>query len=161
MALTNAQKQERWRRRNRIVLGDDAEDIAAKLITLDRRKLRRIVTLLTRHLKAVRGLRKDEARSRAYVQENTRRWHKLWLAEGRSLVDYRAGIGDHDSEVWQWLRAHAQAADVREREAWLEDHPGNPLPEHFCGMSEAEGREYDRWLMAYEVRPAKRRRQSR
>ena len=73
MALTNAQKQERWRRRNRIVLGDDAEDIAAKLISLDRRKLRRIVTLLTRHLKAVRGLRKDEARSRAYVQENTRR----------------------------------------------------------------------------------------
>src|SRR5262249_12985757 len=106
MALTNAQKQERWRRRNRIVLGDDAEDIAAKLITLDRRKLRRIVTLLTRHLKATRGLRKDDARNRATLQEMERRWHKLWLSEGRSLADYRAGINDHESEVWQWRRAH-------------------------------------------------------
>jgi hypothetical protein len=38
-------------------------------------------------------------------------------------------------------------ATVEERyEAWLRDHPGNPLPEHMCGLTEDEGAEYDRWL---------------
>jgi hypothetical protein len=39
-----------------------------------------------------------------------------------------------------------RASVAAERAAWLRDHPGNPLPEHICSLSEAEAAEYDRWL---------------
>jgi hypothetical protein len=43
MPLTNAQKQERWRTRNQVVLTDPAKRIAAKLIAMDdEAKLRNI-----------------------------------------------------------------------------------------------------------------------
>ena len=43
VALTNAQKQQRWRERNQIVLKDPARRIAAKLIAMDdEEKLRKI-----------------------------------------------------------------------------------------------------------------------
>jgi hypothetical protein len=161
MALTNAEKQERWRQRNRVVLRDDADEIAAKLITLDRRKLRKIVTLLTRHLKATTGLRKDAARNRAFQQEDERKWRKMWVTEGRALADYRAGLNDHNSAMWKWRSAHTSAAIERERQAWLEDHPGDPMPEHLCSLSDAEHRQYNSWMMGYEARPAKRPRKPR
>ena len=52
MALTNAEKQARWRERNIILLADDATDIAAKLIEMDdQAKLREIAKFINDHLK--------------------------------------------------------------------------------------------------------------
>ena len=78
-------------------------------------------------------------------EANERLWRQQWLAEGRSIDDYRAGLDDPESEVWDWRRAKGRAAIAAEREAWLADHPGNPLPEHLCSMTDAEYAEYLRW----------------
>ena len=49
--LTNAQKQERWRKRNQVVLTDSAKRIAAKLIAMDdEAKLRKIASYVNDHL---------------------------------------------------------------------------------------------------------------
>jgi len=51
MALTNAEKQERWRKRNQVVLTDSARHIAAKLIAMDdEAKLRKIASYVNDHL---------------------------------------------------------------------------------------------------------------
>ena len=51
MPLTNAQKQERWRTRNQVVLTDPAKRIAAKLIAMDDEdKLRKIANYVNDHL---------------------------------------------------------------------------------------------------------------
>ena len=51
MPLTNAQKQERWRTRNQVVLTDPAKRIAAKLIAMDdEAKLRKIASYVNDHL---------------------------------------------------------------------------------------------------------------
>jgi hypothetical protein len=51
MALTNAEKQERWRKRNQVVLTDSAKRIAAKLIAMDdEAKLRKIANYVNDHL---------------------------------------------------------------------------------------------------------------
>jgi hypothetical protein len=56
MALTNAEKQQRWRERNQIVLTNRARDIAAKLIRMqDQEKLREIATFVNNHLRLPRG----------------------------------------------------------------------------------------------------------
>ena len=44
MALTNAQKQERWRKRNQVVLTEPAKRIAAKLIAMDDEAKLRLIT---------------------------------------------------------------------------------------------------------------------
>lgn len=52
MALTNAEKQRRWKQRNWVVLTWDAEDVAEKLMGMeDQGKLRKIVSYLKDHLK--------------------------------------------------------------------------------------------------------------
>ena len=48
--------------------------------------------------------------------------------------DYKAGIGHQDSAVWDWLRAWQDADTKEEKEAWLRDHPGHPLPVHMCSL---------------------------
>ena len=51
MALTNAEKQERWRERNQVVLTDPAKRIAAKLIAMDDEdKLRKVAFYINDHL---------------------------------------------------------------------------------------------------------------
>jgi hypothetical protein len=51
MALTNAEKQDRWRKRNLIPLTADAHEIARKLLTMDDRvKLALVVGLLNQQL---------------------------------------------------------------------------------------------------------------
>ena len=51
MALSNAQKQERWRERNQIVLTDPAKRIAAKLIAMDDEdKLRKVASYINDYL---------------------------------------------------------------------------------------------------------------
>jgi hypothetical protein len=52
MALTNAEKQQRWRERNQVVLTDRAETIAERLIDMeDQAKLRKISRFINDHLK--------------------------------------------------------------------------------------------------------------
>jgi hypothetical protein len=80
----------------------------------------------------------------------------MWKAEGRSLADYRAGLKDDSSVVWDWRRAKGEASVKAECEAWLRDHPGDPLPEHLCSLTGAKGREYGRWLREHAWRQAKR-----
>jgi hypothetical protein len=60
MPLTNAQKQERWRKRNQVVLTDSAKRIAAKLIAMpDEDKLRRVANYVN-HLNGAATTRHDE-----------------------------------------------------------------------------------------------------
>jgi hypothetical protein len=159
MALTNAEKQQRFRARNVVVLSDDVEAIAAKLVRLERRKLRTLVARINSHLKATRGMKADGAVNDARLRENERLWRQRWLKEhpGRTAADYSAGLKDHDGEIWQWRRATGQAAVAAERAAWLRDHPGNPLPEHLCTLSDAEGAAYDAWQEKYVLRPRSRK----
>ena len=77
------------------------------------------------------------------------------MAEGRSLADYRSGVKDARSPVWDWRRAKGEANDKAMRAAWLRDHPGNPLPEHLCGLSDTDGAEYDRWTAKRLVLPGR------
>ena len=145
MALSNAQKQALWRERNRIVLSDDAEEIAEKLIAMDRRKLRTVHSYISKYLKTTAGLSKRDRENQDYQRRNERAWQRRWVAEGRSLADYKAGASDGESEVWKWRRAKGKAAVAAEKAAWLRDHPGDPLPEHLCELNKAKGAEYDRW----------------
>jgi hypothetical protein len=161
MALTNAERQQRWRVRKVVVLTDEIEDIANKLIFgLERRKLRTLVTRINKHLRAMRGKRKDEAASEAFFMQNERSYLKHWLAEGRSLADWQAGLNDQDGEVWQWRRAKAGAAIAAEEAAWLRDHPDSPLPEHLCSLSDAEGKTYADWSAKYYLRLSRKRRRA-
>jgi hypothetical protein len=74
-----------------------------------------------------------------------------WVAEGRDIKDYEAGIDESDSAVWEWRRAWGRARVEEERQAWLRDHSGNPLPEHLCSLSDAEDVEYHRWQAQRET----------
>jgi hypothetical protein len=51
MALTNAEKQARWRERNFISLTDDAASISWKLMQMDQAKLRKLAKFINDHLK--------------------------------------------------------------------------------------------------------------
>jgi hypothetical protein len=52
MPLTNAEKQQRWRDRNMVVLTADARDIAEKLIEMgDQAKLRKVARYVNDHLR--------------------------------------------------------------------------------------------------------------
>ena len=46
MALTNAEKQARWKARNVVVLTGEAEAIARKLVEMDQGKLARVMAIL-------------------------------------------------------------------------------------------------------------------
>ena len=52
MAISNAEKQARWRDRNVVSLTADARDIAAKLIWMDdQKKLRKVASYVNDHLR--------------------------------------------------------------------------------------------------------------
>ena len=52
MPLTNAEKQQRWRDRNVVVLTGDAKAIAEQLIGMsDQKKLRKVAAFINDHLK--------------------------------------------------------------------------------------------------------------
>jgi hypothetical protein len=100
---------------------------------------------LTPGQKAART-RREGKKAEAYFQKLNEQQRQQWVSEGRRLEDYEAGIGDMESAVTHWLHAWGMASDREKREAWLLDHPGNPLPEHLCSLTDAEGQEYERWL---------------
>jgi hypothetical protein len=92
---------------------------------------------------------REEARANALrvteevlAYEQARQLRDQWLAEhpGRTAADYKRGL---NGEVLKWRRQKAEEADKAERAAWLRDHPGSPLPEHFCSMREFA--EYEKW----------------
>lgn len=95
---------------------------------------------------------KQEREQRRYSRENERRWQAAWKAEGRSLADYKAGLNNFDSEVWKWRRAKGEAAVAAEHADWLRDHPGNPLPEHMCGLNDAQYTVYELWAKQRSAR---------
>ena len=41
-------------------------------------------------------------------------------------------------------RGRAREQDLRAD--WLAEHPGRPLPEHLCSLTEAQEKELDEWL---------------
>lgn len=96
-------------------------------------------------LKTKRQRQEEEEANRRFWEESEKATRQQWKDEGRAIQDYTAGIDQQDSAVWEWRRAWGRASNEEEKEAWLRDHPGNPLPEHLCGLSEEEGAEYDRW----------------
>ena len=71
-----------------------------------------------------RRMSKAERFSRAVFKESERQFRAMWKAEGRSLADYKAGIDNHDDDVWEWRRAKGRESIEREKQAWAADHPG-------------------------------------
>jgi len=155
MALSNSEKQQRWRERH---IGR-------------RRCVARIAAILLRrswtdeHLKelggelqflmngpAIAALRRalkpptsEEMAAMQKADEDATR--KLWLQEhpGRTAREYRRQMGDPNSEVWQWRRSKGQASNDAEAQAWEADHPGEKFPEHMCSLTGREHADYERW----------------
>ena len=157
MVLSNAQKQQRWRARNQVILTADAETIAEQLIFMDRKKLRAVITRVNRYLKQTTGMSAEERSNHLFWREQQRLWREAWLRDhpGRTAADY-ARAQEKSSEMEAWGRAKGRAAIAAENEAWLRDHPGRPLPEHLCSLSDAEYRQYERWRRLREA-PDRRR----
>jgi hypothetical protein len=90
MALTNAQKQARWRERNVIVLTADAADIAEKLMdTGDLTKLRKIHRWIGNHLKNPKRSRTERAVDLGRMGVGTARGNKSRkrVAEEAAKID--------------------------------------------------------------------------
>jgi hypothetical protein len=157
----NREKQARWRERHiekrrraqqivnilvRKTLTDDhVGEVAALLNTFFNRHG---VRVLRRRLRELSEATPQELAARN--KENERQWRALWVSEGRSLADYKAGFDDNDSAVWEWRRAKGEAAVEAQRRAWERDHPIEEWPEHLCGLSDREYTDYQRWLRKYE-----------
>ena len=67
---------------------------------------------------------KAERANRAVWLESERIFRAMWKSEGRSLADYKAGIANHESQVWEWRRRKGRESIEREKQAWAADHPG-------------------------------------
>jgi hypothetical protein len=120
MALSNAEKQARFRDRNLVLLTGDAREIAAKLIAMaDQKKLRKIIGYVNDHFNpteeqmasprsaaAVANL----ARRRGYLVKQNRGLISMWdRSNGRTIF-----IDAAPAEIDAWLRA----AHEREARAW-------------------------------------------
>jgi hypothetical protein len=150
MAFTNAEKQARWRERLRkqahVLDGTPTKIADAILCALGADRTRAVIKALEKRLRnGLPHAKAADLSNQSHLRKNERQWRAMWKAEGRSLADYQAGLKDSNSEVWDWRRARGQAMVKAEREAWLRDHPGDPLPEHLCSLTGAKAREYDRW----------------
>jgi hypothetical protein len=155
MALSNREKQQRWRERH-----------IAK-----RRNVQRIASLLLRrkwddeHFEELGGLLQSVMNRAAIAHLRTRlkpktneevaaiqeadedAFRQLWLREhpGRTAREYRRQLSDNDSEVWQWRRAKGAALIAAEAQAWEADHPGEKYPEYECALSDREAADLARW----------------
>jgi hypothetical protein len=128
MALSNAEKQARFRNRNVLLLTGDARDIAAKLIEMvDQKKLRMVVSHLNDHLAlkvAAPPFTTDEeqmtqrsvaavanlARRRGYLVKQNRGLISMWDRFGGKTIFQDATAAEVDA----WLRAQHK----REARAW-------------------------------------------
>src|SRR5262245_37990763 len=162
MALSNAEKQARWREKH-IAKRRDAQRIVnllvRKQLTDDHvKQIAALLDLLLNNRELIRSLRRElrrlsetgdqEAHNAAFWDEQEKLWRALWLREhpGRTAAEYRRLLHDDDGEVWQWRRAKGHALIEAERRDWERDHPGQPWQEHQCGMTDREYTDYSRWL---------------
>jgi len=156
MALTNAEKQARWRERyamkryavqrisKAILRRQWNDDTIAELASA----LRQVLT--TSGIAALRRALKPETMKEGLAREKEalRRELALWRREhpGKTAEDY-----------WEWRKANGKAGNLAERQAWERDHPGHEWPEHLCGLSDADYVRYQRWRKGRRPRRAKGR----
>jgi hypothetical protein len=166
MALTNAQRQARYRERH-IKNRRDAQRVANLLMLkqMTDEHVKAVAVLLTNFFNraGIRTLRRELQRIADPGQKDkkemlARQWEEekavraAWKREhpGRTFAEYDRLVRDGDSEVWQWRRAKGHAINEAERLAYERDHPGEEWPEHLCGLSDREYTDYLRWLRQRE-----------
>jgi hypothetical protein len=155
MALTNAEKQARWRERHiskrrdaqrivnllvrKTVADQHVEQVAGLLKTLLNKSG---VRILRRALKETTPKKMD-----AFHRESERRFREEWLREhpGHTAAEYNRLLRKVDSEVWEWRRAKGRAANEAEARAWERDHPGQEYPEYECSLTDREYADLARW----------------
>jgi hypothetical protein len=153
MALTNAEKQARWRekhigrRRNadRVATllvrtnwpDGHVEEIAAALhpffTTHGIAVLRRALKPMTRE--------DNEAAIKEMLREERAQWRKEH--PGQRITD---------AAVVEWRRERNRAAMKEEAEDWERDHPGQRYPDHHGGLSDREYTDLQRWERQRERR---------
>jgi hypothetical protein len=173
MALSNREKQQRWRERH-IVRRREVQRIASLLLRRTWRdehfeELGGLLQSMMNHT-AIAALRRAlkprtseemAAINRASDKANEDAMQRLWLQEhpGRTAKDYRRQSGDSDSEVWQWRRARGAAINEAEQQAWEADHPGRKFADH-CGLSDREATDLERWRRKYAAAKGRNARSS-
>jgi len=171
MALSNAEKQARWRERHigkrrnaqRIVnllvrkhLADEHVIALAELLNMFFN--RDGVRILRRRLKELAEERPGSAYDRAQNKKATddeRHVRDWWLREhpGKTVKDYRRVP---QGEMEEWRQAKNRDALAVERLAWERDHPGKEFPEHMCGLTDREYTDYARWKRQWHKRRRRR-----
>jgi hypothetical protein len=163
MALSNAEKQARWRERH-IEERRNAQRIVNLLVRKDRPddRTREVASLLhlffnTGGIAALRRALKPKTdkENKAGFREVEKQARKqdcaLWLREHPDMTakDYRRLPA---TEVLKWRdelierRKAKAAADVAaERQDWEREHPGVPYPEYECSLSGRELTDLNRW----------------
>jgi hypothetical protein len=158
MALSNAEKQARWRERHlaqrrnaqRIVnilvrktLTD--EHIEAVAVLLNTFLNRHGVWVLRRQLKALsEPSEQDKKQNVAHWREAVKHERDVWLREhpGKTAKDYRR-LSDDD--LIEWRKAKVEVYFAAEQRAWERDHPGREMPVENCGMSDRDSTDLERW----------------
>lgn len=159
MALTNAEKQARWREKhivhrrtaqrfvNLLVRQNQTDEHIVEMADL-------LATFFNRE--GIRTLRRrlrevsepDEGVYRKQRKEHARHFREMWLAEhpGCTAKDFNKLSGDERGE---WRQAQQLAAVAAEKEDWERDHPGEVYPMfedgYNCGLSGREQTDMDRW----------------
>jgi len=152
MALTNAEKQARWRERHAmkrhavqriskaILRRQWSDDTIPELASALRSVLNTAgIVALRRAIKPTTPEEMKTVHEEAFRQEQVE-----WLREhpGKTAKDFRR-LSTEDLMAWRAPKNRAYLA--AERQAWERDHPGHEWPEHPCGLSGAEYVQYDRW----------------
>jgi hypothetical protein len=158
MALSNAEKQARWRERHlaqrrnaqRIVnilvrktLTD--EHIEAVAVLLNTFLNRPGVRVLRRQLKALsEPSEQDMKQNAAHWREAVKHERDVWLREhpGKTAKDYRRMSED---DLIEWRKAKVEVYYAAEQQAWERDHPGREMPVENCGMSDRDSTDLERW----------------
>jgi len=152
MALSNAEKQARWREKhaaNRdVVRRVTAILLRQTLSEADVTKLGHILrSVLNSH--GVRWLRKalkptTPKEMEAIHKKALREEQALWLRDhpGKTAKDFRRLSYE---EIAQWRKPWSEAYLAAERQAWERDHPVEQYPEHLCSLSDANYVRYRRW----------------
>jgi hypothetical protein len=151
MALTNAEKQARWRERHAmkryavqriskaILRRQSSDDTIPELASALRSVLNMAgIVALRRALKPTTPKEMKAVHKEAFRQEQVER---LREHPGKTAKDFRR-LSTEDLMAWRAPKNRAYLA--AERQAWERDHPGEQSPEHLCGLSDADYVRYQR-----------------